>query len=216
MARHHLIERLPVPVADSFIQSGAREHSIKPGNHFTYLEADDTPEDLNATVEGIANVKLLSGPLAAPRRVHDKRDYATFERCTQAEVEGIQLAIYSIWQEASTAYFGIWGLKEKHNDGWAVRYKRWFGPYTKPRYKTVKKLVWFMAKKVRFKNFVFRCRTGERDRAPARLSNYALQPWDCYSVADTSLDQSPGPGESRSSKGSGTAWSLTVWVHFST
>ena len=186
-----------VPAADSFIQSGGGDHSIKPANHSTYVDADDTPEDLNATVEGIANIKL-SGPLAAPRHIHDKRGGPTFRGCTPVEVNDILAAIYTGWKDARRAASGTDKLKMNDNNSneWATKYRRWFGPIIEARRGTVEDMLLYIESKVRFRNWPFLCRTGERAAYPAKICNYTLEPWDCYSVTDAYLDQSTTPEKS--------------------
>ena len=205
------MEWLPVPAADSFIQSGSGDHSIEPANHFTYVDADDAPEDLHATVEGIAKVKL-SGPPAAPRHVHDKRLHRPLYdgECTREERKKMELAIISARRDLNRGWNNIHKLKESDNDWWAELYKRWFGPFTKRRHKVATTMILYIERKVRFRDFSILCRTGERATVPAKLSNYTLQLWDCYSVTDTPLDQSSRPEcyNSWSTEGSGTARSL--------
>ena len=214
LAGHHLIEWPPVPAADSFIQSGAGDHSIEPPNHFTHVDADGTPEDLNATVEGIGNVKL-SGPLAAPRHIHDKRGGPKFRGCTPVEIDDILAAIYTGWKDARRAASGTDELKESDKNEWATKYRRWFGPIIEARRGTVEKMLLYIESKVRFRRWAFLCRTGERAEYPAKICNYTLEPWGCYSVTDAYLDQSPTPEKSRSTKGSGTARLLPGQILFS-
>ena len=214
LAGHHFIGWLPIPTAESFIQSGAGDHSIDPPNHFAYADADDTPEDLHATVEGIAEVKL-SGPLAAPGRVHGKRlIHPHYEDCTRGGVNDIRRAIWDAATDLRHAYVGVKYIEGHHTDEWAVMYERWFGTYSKVGRDTVKKIIDYMWGKIRFASSTFVCRTGEDAGIPAKLCNYTLQPWGCCSVTDTSLDQSP-KNESRSTEGSRTARTLPGQTHFS-
>ena len=97
----------------------------------------------------------------------------------------IAAGIHEAWDDTLTATTGINRVKSPTNE-WTVAYERWFGsPHTEGGKKTVYDTLFYMVRKVRFIDFIFDCRTRERATVPAKLCNYTLQPWDCYSVTDT-------------------------------
>ena len=122
----------PVPAAYSFTQSGRRDYFIEPSNLFTYIDADGTPKDLYATVEGIAKVKL-SGHPAISRHVHDKRIKSKLEvDCKFKQQQIVERAIRRAQDVATAAYSS---LKSKTVPD---AYKTWFGAYDSKRKRQVR------------------------------------------------------------------------------
>ena len=117
-----------VSAAYNFTQSGAGDYSIGPSTLFTYVDADGTPKDLDATVGGVAKVKL-SGNLAVSRS-HDKR--ATFNSCSSTQQTQLNDAATGAQMYAFNAYGYISGMKEA-----TPRYTTWFGVYNSTQKDTV-------------------------------------------------------------------------------
>ena len=120
LAGRHLTERSPASLYD-FAHSGGGDYSIKPSNLFTYIDADGTPKDLHATVEGIAKVRL-SGDLTISWRVHNKR--ATFNNCSPEDEDDLKAAIESAHDLVTEAYKYL-----RRISSGTPRYTAWFGTY---------------------------------------------------------------------------------------
>lgn len=122
------INRFPVFAAYNFTQSGAGNYSIEPSNLFTYVDADGTPKNFHADLEGTIEVNL-SGTLAVSR-VHDKR--ASFVSCSSTRKSQLNSAASSAQNYASKAYSYLKSISKSTR-----RYKTWFGTYTSSRKSTV-------------------------------------------------------------------------------
>ena len=186
------MEWLPAPAADRFTQSGTGDYPIEPPNPFTYVDADDTPKDLYATAEGIAKVKL-PGSLAVPRSIHDKRVLLgpKIQECAKSDKVDIRAAIREAEEDLASAYSSVRNLKLGDAGLDTDLFERWFGTYTDGGRSTVKGILSSMKRTVRFSSYTIRCEPMPDVGYPAEICNYTLQPWDCYSVTDTSLDQTP-------------------------
>ena len=118
---------LPVSAAYDFTHSGAGGYSIKPSNLFTYVDAGGTLKNLYADIEDVAGVKL-SGNLAVPRGVYDKREGIRFQNCTPDEESVISHAVTWADYYAEEAYEYLKSILSS-----TLRYTWWFGLYTRVR-----------------------------------------------------------------------------------
>ena len=159
LVERHLIEWFPVSAAYSFAQSGAGDYSIEPSGHFTYIDAEGTPKDLYATVEGIAKIKL-SDNLSASRAVHDKRlnwkmrSKPKFENCSPQRQRILELSIVAAKNTATKAYRAARRIK-----GPSAQYTTWFGTYDTKRKKTV--VATFRKMKNYISKLTYECGCGE-------------------------------------------------------
>ena len=181
LASYNLTEQPPVSAAYDFTRSGAGDYSIEPSNLFTYVDTDGTPKDLHATVEDIVKVKL-SGDLAVPRRVHNKRD---FYGCSTEEQKILDIAIRVAEPqvEATLTYL-------KRMRGSTERYETWFGKYDEGRKDAVRTVFQRISDNTAFAALTYDC-TCPKPKKPttvAYVCTYIFQPWDHYPVTDKSLD----------------------------
>ena len=121
----YLIERPPVSAAYDFIQSDAGVYSVEPSNLFTHVDANGTPQDLRATVDGIAKIKL-SRDLAFywPGKGKGREKNATFHGCSESQQTEINLAAAAAEKAIAETYSYIKKLKRSTN-----RYTTWYGTY---------------------------------------------------------------------------------------
>ena len=116
-----------VSTAYNFTGSGAGAYSIQPSTLFTFVGADGTLNDLDATVE---HVEVdLSGTLAVSR-TFDKR--ATFNGCSATQQSQINSATSGAQKYAASALAYISGVSSA-----TTRYTSWFGVYDAGRKATV-------------------------------------------------------------------------------
>ena len=92
-------------------------------------------------------------------------------------------------------------------------YEVWFGTYAESRGHTVQHNLGQMMDKFSFWGFTFDCDCNEE--FPSELRKYTLQLWDCRSVTDKSLDQSPAAEKSGSVSPSGASRKMSKRLNFS-
>jgi len=154
-----------VSAAYNFTRSGAGDYSIGPSTLFTYVDADGTTKDLDATVEGVAEVKL-SGNLAVSRG-HDKR--ADFNSCSSTQQTQLTDAADGAQMYAFNAYGYISGLKSG-----TPRYTTWFGEYNSTRKNTVQSH-YQLINGGQYSSFTYDCSCTEKDTF-AFVCAYIFQP----------------------------------------
>ena len=177
----YLTERPPVSAAYNLIQSGAGDYSIQPSNLFTYVDADGTPKDFYATVEGINKVNLsrdLAAEKTAPKhKLWGKKitkpkkatgpkhggKAAKFHSCpSHREIE-----ILSIAKEAEKLIAKTYAYTSKKLGRKATpRYTIWYGAYDKTRMGKVKDHWKMMSRnpETRLSTLEYSCACDEREK----------------------------------------------------
>ena len=194
LAEHHLIEWLPVPTTYSFTQSGAGDESIEPPNLSTYIDADDTPKDLQATVEGISKAKH-SGNLVVPRHIRLGSNRPRFQRCSATNVERIEDALRDAHGLVDRA------IAEIERGGPQPNFETWFGGYSDYMADKVLRNLDGFKIHLDFSGYIIKC--GYQGTTPTEIRKYPLQPQGRHSATDKSLDQSVRRKNSRSANPSG-------------
>ena len=180
LGRRRLIESLSVSAAHDFSRAGTGNYSVDPSNLFAYIDSDGTPKDMYATVEGIAKVKL-SGDLAISRDVHDKREII-YSGCSDKEKETIhEAAVIADYHINKALYY----LDHKSTK---TLYEAWFGASSRKHKDRVRKTYEEMRTKANLLQLTYQCGICTDRTAPAAHCT-RIFPRACYSVTDTSLDQ---------------------------
>lgn len=172
------MERSLVSDAYDFTRSGFGDYSIEPSNRFTYIDANGTPKNLNATVEGAANVRL-SGNLGIPK----PPPFVPFTNCTDNQKRVIGTTAIAAQHLASGSYNYIKAMSDP-----TPRYKAWFGRYSAARKKEVRKIFSRINRKTKFAELTYVCKCLDQG-VSSFVCMYNFHPWSRYSVADKPLNQ---------------------------
>ena len=176
-------EHLPVPATYGFTQPRAGDDSIGPSNPFIYVGVEDTPKDLDATVEGIANDEL-SRNLFVPRHVHDKRARGRTEELSSGSprIQGCS----DLQEQAIKSFIGLsqellkYGISALRTPGSSsesrANFVLWFGEYSESRSHTVLNNLGRISGHLSFSGFTIQCGgCNEELGYPARLGKHTLQ-----------------------------------------
>ena len=181
LTEYHLIEWLLVPSTYSFAQSEAGDDSIEPSNLFAYIDADETPKDLHATVEGIAKAKH-SHNLAASRNPHDKRigwrpggsdSKPSFKHCSGERRDIIKWAAEDAQVALDRAIAVSERIVEEGPSADRGYYRTWFGTYSEARAHTVWSKLRRIKPNLSFLGFTYDCKCNEA--LPSDIGKHTLQ-----------------------------------------
>ena len=154
-----------VSAAYNFTGSGAGDYSIGPSTLFTYVDADGTVKDLDATIGDVVEVNL-SGTLAVSRALTKR---ASFNGCSSTQQTQLNSAAAGAQTYAAKALSYISGISSG-----TTRYTSWFGVYDSTRKSTVQNHYQLMSSH-QYSSFTYDCTCTDADTY-AYVCAYIFQP----------------------------------------